>query len=704
MSALHSRRLLACTVCFSLGWMEMSAQDAVAPLLPVKEPPLLLRVPRPPSDGTKEAPPTLAPTAPFVPKTASSTSSGKQFTVHGADLTVRSAFCLLCEDTAAALGRVLKDDGQYVLPVAVVLKTPPEIALDGPAVRMEIELFTNVGFRLRLQVQLRTGFRVDEFQRELVRTLLAERILRNHKDVDTSNNRVLLPPWVMTGVAQALEYRSRSRPSALFSAVFRRGQVYSLDKILAADPAQLDALSRGIYETSSCALVLTLLDQPDGPVRFSKFLNALAVESRSDRDLLKQHFPNLASSKNALEKWWTLQMASLATPGAMETLGVSQTEDELDAALMLTLPGAKNEEAKPGQAAEQRSGGILGWLKREPKEETAVKEPTPAAEADTEKPKAEDTKPEAKVEEEDSKPFFQAPLLPNPFTGGKRIIFPFSKKKPADDEADKKDDVKPKPDAKKPETAASKPKPETPAASLSRKPGESRSIGGRPEDLPKAPPVTLPKADRTPPGETTKGTVPPQEPARQSPQEANRRLLNPRNWFRKDKDVPPDTAEKTEPSAKPAPKPQERAGAQSASRNAPSGSLPLEDFALIAKHPDRIEIYNRCVTRLSALKQRAHPLYKPLIADYIALVQELAQGKVKGASTKLEGLRSLREATHAKAAEVESHLDWYEANHTGTLSHAFDDFLNLDAQLEKERLPRTDSLSKYLDAVEKEYR
>ena len=57
----------------------------------------------------------------------------------------------------------------------------------------------------------------------------------------------------------------------------------------------------------------------------------------------------------------------------------------------------------------------------------------------------------------------------------------------------------------------------------------------------------------------------------------------------------------------------------------------------------------------------------------------------------------------AQAAAVESHLDWYEANHTRSLSHAFDDFLELDEQLEKDRLPRNDSLSKALDHAQKEF-
>ena len=168
-------------------------------------------------------------------------------------------------------------------------------------------------FTSRSMPSLRPDFRGDDFAREVVRILLAERILRNHKELKTSRQNVL-PNWVLTGVTNALEFRGRSRPSVLFAAVFRSGQIYSVDKILSADPAQLDALARGVYETSACALVLALLDQPDGPLRFAKFLDSLARNDKSDRELLRQMFPTLGASKNSLEKWWSLQMATLATP------------------------------------------------------------------------------------------------------------------------------------------------------------------------------------------------------------------------------------------------------------------------------------------------------------------------------------------------------------------------------------------------------
>src|SRR5436190_15997215 len=162
-----ARCLLAWSVCRGLLRAETPPKEAAPPQL---------RAPAPPAAAAPEAP-TLVPTVPFVTKAASSTSTTKQFTVYGGDLDMRGAFCMLCEDTATSLGRVLKDNAQFVLPVIVVLKTPPDIDLTKPAVTLNIGELTHGGFHLQINAELRTGFRSADFTRGLVRVLLAERIL-----------------------------------------------------------------------------------------------------------------------------------------------------------------------------------------------------------------------------------------------------------------------------------------------------------------------------------------------------------------------------------------------------------------------------------------------------------------------------------------------------------------------------------------------
>ena len=79
------------------------------------------------------------------------------------------------------------------------------------------------------------------------------------------------------------------------------------------------------------------------------------------------------------------------------------------------------------------------------------------------------------------------------------------------------------------------------------------------------------------------------------------------------------------------------------------------------------------------------------------------QGKDKNALDHLDTLRLRRAKIHEKASAVESYLDWYEASQTTHYSGVFDDYLKLRKKLDEEIRPRSDALSKYLDAVQKEY-
>jgi hypothetical protein len=210
---------------------------------------------------------------------------------------------------------------------------PPDLGIT-----TQVSALTHGGFHLQMNVPERSGLRPADFRRELIRLLLSERILRSHKQVPDERSSNLVPPWVHTGVIKALDFRLRGRPSAEFAAIFKSGKVYGIEEILDAEATGLDGLSRTIYETSCCALVLAVLDQPDGPLRFSRFLAALAQEEKPQRELLKQWFPALAESDTSLNKWWSLQLASLAAPSMAETLDPTQTAELLDRALTFLVP------------------------------------------------------------------------------------------------------------------------------------------------------------------------------------------------------------------------------------------------------------------------------------------------------------------------------------------------------------------------------
>jgi hypothetical protein len=368
----------------------------------------------PPLPGQIQAAPTapsripdLPPTATPVPgtpltsnKTLPSTSNSGQFIVHGNDLPLRSAFSTRCEEIHEELRKVLKDQQPWVLPIVVLLNSGEAARKADKAVSMSLSQIDQVGFHLQVTVNLRPDLRPAEFRAELLRTLLFERILRQHTKVPEKRT-TLLPDWVYTGVMEALDYRKQVRPSALFAAIFKSGKIFGIEEIIEASPTQMDALSKTIYQTSCCALVLALLEQPEGGTRLNRFLVSLASDPRPERELLDQAFPSFASSPASLNKWWALQLASLSRPTASEPLSPQDTVKALEEALTLRYQAKASEIPKPRP--------VVARIIPPP----AVVRPAAPQAPDAPAPTVADTAPEKAVSTEEGKRSFFSRL--NPF-------------------------------------------------------------------------------------------------------------------------------------------------------------------------------------------------------------------------------------------------------------------------------------------------
>jgi len=925
----------------------------------------------------KEAPRVATPSD-KIPIT-SSTSTSRQFIVHGKVFETRSAMSTRCEEISQDLRKVLNDKEAWVLPIVVVLNQGEAAAKSkAPPISTTISELNFGGFHLQVTVNEVPGLTEADLRREVVRALLAERILRNHQKIETPKGRLLLPDWIMTGVLHGMDYRASPTPSAVFAKLFRSGKIYGIEEIIEASPVEMDGLSRTIYETSCCALVLALVDQPSGPQNLNKFLNALASDPRSERELLGAAFPNFAASASSLNKWWSLQLATLARPGIGEPLTPAESIKAIEDAITLhyeappaevpknvklhpfilpaplpvvaesPAPASSSSAEAPGKTktkAEAKDGPSgeeqkpkCSLLRRllflgdatekddKPKPEDKPAE-TAAAAAEKEKkaeeekkpsfmgrlfgagsdekktpaePAAKDSKPKpadkpaeatAAVEkekkaEEEKKPGFMGRLFGAGSEEKKTPAEPAakdSKPKPADKpaeataavEKEKKvegertvglmdrffgassgekktpaepaaKDSKPKPADKPAETTAAAEKEKKDAeekkpgfmgrlfgaGSEEKKPAEKPSAKEskpKPADKP-AVSATADKDTKVPEKEKEKAaaiekpkvTVKKEPEAKsENPEEKKPTKFNPMNWFRGDKKpaeekpadkksedkpakekqaflTPPDTLdvarlispmladawqllapaaarqtaeplfdfrkrkpkageeEKTEPkseepakksakkpeaedkptakksdkphttnpnskpaskpsakaadkprttspSAKPATPEQVKASAAAAENALVQVDLPLEEYQHILNHPDKSKILSFNIASLRALELRVSVLFRPVIKGYQAAVLDIEAGKTKDMDKRLAALHEFALIAYQKSIAVRDYLDWFEASESGRLSGKFDSYLNLPTTIQKELPPRTDPISKYLDAIDKEF-
>lgn len=276
-----------------------------------------------------------------LPVTTSTSSSG-QFRVSNPDFELRSRMSSHLDQVAKELRDVLHDAEPHVIPINVRLTRGEEAArainAGTPPVTVGITEVEGGGFHLQLDIHEAPALTLTLIRQETVRLLLAERILRGHTKITQPQNRLLLPDWVFTGVLQAMDFRAAARPPTMFAAIFQSGKIYGIEEIIAVSPTQMDSLSRGIYETSCGALVMALVDQPDGGRRFNKFLNSLNGSSASERDLLTSSYPGFAASASSLNKWWALQMATLAKRSLSDPLTADESLAVLEKAITISYP------------------------------------------------------------------------------------------------------------------------------------------------------------------------------------------------------------------------------------------------------------------------------------------------------------------------------------------------------------------------------
>jgi hypothetical protein len=157
-----------------------------------------------------------------------------------------------------------------------------------------------------------------------------------------------------------------------------------------------------------------------------------------------------------------------------------------------------------------------------------------------------------------------------------------------------------------------------------------------------------------------------------------------------------DAAEAGEVEAEPEPQPKKKASPPKPKTR--SVTIPIEQFERISKRKDRKALLQPIQVKLSELSQRAFPSYRPILAEYTEILREIGAGKRRGLAERLAKLRVSRTSLATRAAEIEDHMNWYQAVKLGESSGVFDAYLRAADEMENaQRAKRTDRISQYLD-------
>ena len=301
-----------------------------------------------------------------------SRSSSRQFIVHGKDSKARGAVCVFCEEVKEDLLSLIKQRDRWRYPVVIQLRGDTT-NIKSSSIKPSVYKLPGGSYRLQIDAFLGDSFKAENLKDELLHLLLAEIILKSNPNMQSLSKKKILPDWLRIGLAEAIEYRKDRESAMLFSSIFKRGKVMSINQIFESEIQDMNSVSEAVYRTSCCGLILALLSQQDGPNKLRKYISSLAVHKGPSIDLLEKVFPGTAESKNSMEKWWALKLAELAQPTVTDVLSPLKTEAELDACLKIVFPenikGVKQQSTHP----KKTSRGIMSFLKFKGKDNKPLK-------------------------------------------------------------------------------------------------------------------------------------------------------------------------------------------------------------------------------------------------------------------------------------------------------------------------------------------
>ena len=116
---------------------------------------------------------------------------------------------------------------------------------------------------------------------------------------------------------------------------------------------------------------------------------------------------------------------------------------------------------------------------------------------------------------------------------------------------------------------------------------------------------------------------------------------------------------------------------------------------------ERIESIRPANDLLAHLSFRCFPTFRPVIAGYLKILSDVADGKTEEVEEMIRNLEEFRTAEVERHQKLVDLMDWYHLSSVRKESGEFDDYLKMQKNLRKGNEFGKDPLHQYLDKVQK---
>lgn len=261
-------------------------------------------------------------------------SRSRLFSVSGGDSLRMGAIASRADDVFKRVCNLLTFDTTWKHVISIRLlgrhSDPPRLN----PIRMRVRI---IGGQPNFQIRIYPGGGIDlqKLDAAIISMVLYERALRD-LEADAYPDNIRLPEWLLTGIQQAVLWKSGQIDRDLYRNLFKRAEMLPPEEIISIEnPHRLDSGTRQVYDVSCGVLVMSLLDSPGGPVQLKALITEGALDEGTPREMITRYFHELGVDENMLDKWWALELAALALPKASEALTPLESEEQLVEALSL---------------------------------------------------------------------------------------------------------------------------------------------------------------------------------------------------------------------------------------------------------------------------------------------------------------------------------------------------------------------------------
>ena len=223
-----------------------------------------------------------------------------------------------------------KEETKRETQIQIQLLDVPKEQAKGSAFRKLYGEAPNGGHYLKLIVDA-NRMKTKELELEILKMLFLERTISGSRQLP-KNAELITHDWMVDGFLSLMDWRAERVDKDNFLALSRNPKLFDLDKIFQMKRKRmegLDKVTKKSYKAAAGALVMALLNQPNGKESMNEMLTELSVFYGESQSIIQQHFPLVNKGKNGIRVTWLLELAAMGVSKLTDSMSILETDEKL---------------------------------------------------------------------------------------------------------------------------------------------------------------------------------------------------------------------------------------------------------------------------------------------------------------------------------------------------------------------------------------